>query len=74
MHRRNFIKKAGLLGSFAVLPFSCASPMKESRYKMGYQLFSIRDEMAKDPVETLKKLKAMGYEAFEIYGIDDKQD
>lgn len=41
---------------------------------MGYQLFSIRDEMAKAPIETLKALKAMGYEDFEIYGYEDEQD
>lgn len=39
---------------------------------MGYQLFSIRDEMAKDPIATLKALKTMGYEDFEIYGYDDQ--
>jgi len=74
MRRRNFIKKTGLLGSFAILPFSCTFPMEKSRYKMGYQLFSIRDEMAKDPIETLKKLKSMGYEDFEIYGFDDENE
>ncbi|MDC8003931.1 TIM barrel protein [Aureisphaera galaxeae] len=37
---------------------------------MGYQLYSIRDEMEKDPVATLKALKDMGYEDFETYGYD----
>lgn len=41
---------------------------------MGYQLFSIRDEMEKDPVATLTALKAMGYEDFETYGYDPAQD
>lgn len=41
---------------------------------MGYQLYSIRDEMAKAPVDTLKALKKMGYQDFEIYGFDDKQE
>lgn len=41
---------------------------------MGYQLFSIRDEMAKDPITTLKALQAIGYQDFEIYGYDDAQD
>ena len=39
---------------------------------MGYQLFSIRDEMAKDPLATLKALKQMGYEDFEHYGFDSE--
>ena len=41
---------------------------------MGYQLFSIRDRMATDPVQTLKELKAMGYEDFELYGYDPIED
>jgi len=31
---------------------------------MGYQLYSIRDEMAKDPIATIKALKAMGISGF----------
>lgn len=37
---------------------------------MGYQLYSIHDEMEKDPLQTLKSLKAMGYEDFETLGYD----
>ncbi|MCP9234634.1 sugar phosphate isomerase/epimerase [Lewinella sp. JB7] len=43
------------------------------RYKMGLQLFTIRDDMAKDPVGTLRAVKAMGYEDFEVYGFDEEQ-
>ncbi len=70
MDRRNFIKHAGIVGGMALTSLSCSLVLKESKYKMGYQLFSIRDEMAERPVETLKALKAMGYEDFEIYGFD----
>ena len=35
---------------------------------MGLQLFSVRDAMELDPLDTLKKLKTMGYEDFETYG------
>lgn len=37
---------------------------------MGLQLFTIRDAMAKDPVASLKKVRALGYEDLEIYGYD----
>ena len=37
---------------------------------MGLQLFSVRDAMKLDPLDTLKKLKTMGYEDFETYGYD----
>lgn len=38
------------------------------KMKMGYQLFSVREDMSKDPVGTLSALKKMGYEDFEAYG------
>lgn len=40
---------------------------------MGYQLFSIRDAMEQDPLGTIKKLAAMGYEDFEIYGFEPEK-
>lgn len=72
MNRRNFIAKTGIVGASALLPISC-SPKTSSptyKYKMGYQLYSIRDAMADDPIGTLKALKKMGYEDFEAYGFD----
>jgi len=47
MNRRSFIKKLGIMGSAALSFPSCFSNRKEPTYKMGYQLYSIRDEMAK---------------------------
>lgn len=73
MNRRKFIKKAGIAGSLAMLPGSLFSMPTKPKYKMGYQLYSIRDEMAKDPISTLKALKLMGYEDFEVYGFDDEK-
>jgi len=70
MDRRNFIKQTGILGVVAMSPLSC---LASSQYKMGYQLYSIRDEMAKKPIETLKALKSMGYQDFEVYGFDDEK-
>ncbi len=78
MIRREFLSLSGKAGAAACLPFS-AFPLQESftrpepKFKMGYQLFSIRDEMAKDPLATLKALKAMGYEDFEHYGFDGEK-
>lgn len=70
MKRRKFIETAGILGAAAILPISCLIMVKPPAYKLGYQLFSIRDEMAKDPIATLKALKVMGYQDFEAYGFD----
>ena len=72
--RRSFIKKAGLLTSAAVLPlpnFAFSTPPK---FKMGLQLFTIRDAMAKDPLDALKKVAALGYQDLETYGYDGDKD
>ena len=74
MHRRKFVKTSGILGATLVLPLSCISTTKSPKYKMGYQLFSVREEMAKDPLATLKALKKMGYQDFEAYGFDEKKE
>ncbi|HET8735474.1 MAG TPA: sugar phosphate isomerase/epimerase [Pricia sp.] len=74
MKRRSFIKKTGIPGSLAILPLPYLPSTIKTSNRMGYQLFSIRDEMAKDPIATLKALKAMGYDHFEIYGYDDGHD
>src|SRR5690606_12480826 len=42
-------------------------------YKMGLQLFTIREAMAKDPIATLNDVKAMGYEDFETFGFDSEK-
>lgn len=70
MNRRKFIESAGMIGALTVLPLPFFSMTEKPKYKLGYQLYSIRDEMAKDPINTLKALKGMGYEDFEHYGFD----
>lgn len=67
--RRLFVKQSAALTAAAMLPWSCM-PRSERSYKIGLQLFSVRDFMDKYPIETLHKLKAMGYEDFETYGLD----
>ncbi len=41
-----------------------------AKYKMGLQLYTIRDAMAADAVGSLKKAAAVGYQDFETYGLD----
>ena len=67
--RRDFLKQAGLLSTALLVAPSCMTEAK-SKYKLGLQLFTIRDAMAEDPVTTLKAVKEMGYEDFEFYGFD----
>ena len=57
-----------------MLPLVGFSNLKQPKFKLGYQLYSIRDEMAKNPIATLKALKAMGYQDFETYGYDAQKN
>lgn len=58
----------GLLSSCTIGPQKKSPPLP--KHKIGLQLFSVRDAMAKDPKGTLIALKEMGYEDFETYGFD----
>lgn len=73
MQRRNFLKMSGALSALACMPIACSSVKSSPEFKLGYQLYSIRDEMAKDPLATLKALKRMGYEDFEHFGFDENK-
>ena len=44
------------------------------KFKMGLQLFSIRDAMAKAPLQTLKTVASLGYQDLETYGYDGEND
>lgn len=70
--RRTFLKQSGALTASAMLPLSIF-PLK-SNFKMGLQLFTIRDAMAKDPIESLRYARGLGYEDGEIYGYDAEHD
>jgi len=70
MQRRNFIHQMTALGSLTLTGIPQFSYAKDSKYKMGLQLFTVRDAMAINPIGTLQKVKEMGYEDFETYGFD----
>lgn len=72
MNRLTFLKKSSLIST---LPFISSSPslLNFKDYKIGLQLFSVRDAMEKDPINTLRSLKEMGYQDFESYGYDSER-
>jgi alpha-L-fucosidase 2 len=70
MNRRKFISQTGLLSAAAILPVTGFPSFAQPKFKMGLQLFTIRQDMAKDPIATLKAARAMGYEDVETYGFD----
>ncbi|WP_405414729.1 sugar phosphate isomerase/epimerase family protein [Maribacter sp. Asnod1-A12] len=70
--RRTFLKQTGVLSVSSILPLSVL-PI-DYKYKMGLQLFTIRDAMAKNPIQSIKYARKMGYEDGEIYGYDVNND
>ena len=74
IQRRSFLQKSGVLLSASLLPVNTFATKPAHKYKMGLQLFTIRDAMAEDAVGTLKKVKKLGYEDLEIYGFNESEN
>ena len=68
MERRTFIEYTSMLSAMTAMGYMSCN--ESSKYKLGYQLFSVNQDMNTDPIATLKALIKMGYEDFEIYGFD----
>jgi len=64
LSRRSFIKSSGL----ALASASLASPLfsfAKSKGVLGIQLYTVRDDMGKDPLGTLKQIAEIGYQHVE---------
>ncbi len=59
--RREFVKNSTLAFAGATLFSNSFFETGKKKFITGIQLYSIRDDMQKNPVETLKKLSDMGY-------------
>jgi len=69
INRRNFILQSSALLTASVLAPNI-SLAKRSKYKMGLQLYTIRDAMERDLKVTLKQVASLGYQDLETYGYD----
>jgi len=70
--RRKFIKNSSLtLAGISFLPSVFTN--KTGKDVLGVQLYSVRDDMKKDPAGTLKKLAQMGYTDVEHAGYYNKK-
>lgn len=63
--RRSFIKSGALAIAAAAVFNKSALAAGLKPDKVGVQLYSVRDDMAKDPLPSLKKLAGMGYKNVE---------
>jgi sugar phosphate isomerase/epimerase len=64
--RREFLKTAGLLAAGTVLlPRFSRAIGEDKKNDVGIQLYTVRKEMAEDPIGTLKKLAKIGFKELE---------
>jgi sugar phosphate isomerase/epimerase len=66
--RRDFLLQTSALVSASLISLPVIAHDKTSKYKMGLQLYSIRDALASDLSATLKTVAALGYQDLETYG------
>ncbi len=59
--RRNFLKNSAVIAGSMTLSNELFAYKKVTPQIVGVQLYSVREDMKKDPIATLKQLKEMGY-------------
>lgn len=62
-----------MLAPALCLPMPGISWPVYSKYKMGLQLYTVRDAMEADPKNCLQKVRDLGYEDLELYGFDGEK-
>ena len=72
INRRDFLFQSTIM-SATLLTMQGFKNVPYAKYKMGLQLFTVREPLAKDLVGTIKKIASMGYEDCETYGYDPIQ-
>ena len=73
VNRRDFILQSTTLMSAAMITLPGFTKVPPAKYKMGLQLFTVREPLAKDVTGTIKKIASIGYEDCETYGYDPEQ-
>lgn len=69
LDRRTLLKRSAALFAVGALAMQTGAATK-SRYRMGLQLYTVREPMAADAVGTLDQAAALGYVNFETYGFE----
>ncbi|MEP6512696.1 MAG: sugar phosphate isomerase/epimerase [Parafilimonas sp.] len=71
--RRTFIRNSSFAIAGTALFSSKLFSLKSKEVILGIQLYSVRDDMQKNPVDTLKQLAAMGYSYAEHANYKDRK-
>jgi sugar phosphate isomerase/epimerase len=70
--RRDFIKSSAIIAGAAVLPRNIFASKAKTEI-LGIQLYSVRDDMGKAPLDTLKQLSSIGYKYVEHANYQDRK-
>ena len=70
INRKDFILQSTSFAAASLLSIRGLSDTSFAKYKMGLQLFTVREPLAKDLAGTVKKIASIGYEDSETYGYD----
>ncbi|MBC9932715.1 sugar phosphate isomerase/epimerase family protein [Chitinophaga qingshengii] len=70
INRRNFLAQSGMAAAAALFSPSAFATLAKPRFKMGLQLYTIREAMEKDVAGTLKRIASLDYQDVETYGFD----
>ena len=73
MNRRKFVAQTSMMIPAVFLPIPSMDWSVASKYKMGLQLYTVRDAMEEDAIGTLKRVRELGYEDLELYGFDGEK-
>jgi sugar phosphate isomerase/epimerase len=68
--RRNFLKQSAILLAATGAGVLQAGTPRSKKYRMGLQLYTVREAMAQDPLAALQAIAAYGYEDLETYGYE----
>lgn len=71
MQRRKFIASSAAAGLGLLIAPSCVSTSDQSKMTTGMQLYTVRDEMSKDPESTLSAIAKIGYTELENAGYNN---
>jgi sugar phosphate isomerase/epimerase len=70
MPRSRFVSRREFAASLSAIPFvsfAARAADKSNKVPVGLELFSVREELAKDPAATLSGVAKMGYECVEFF-------
>ena len=71
--RRNFIKKSSFALAGATFVSQGLFSMAKKKESMGIQLYSVKEDMKKDPLSTLKEIASFGYQNVEHANYIDRK-